>query len=91
MTAYALARLCYETVRDWGVAALTACEAQVVTPALERVVEANILLSGLGFESGGLGAAHALTYFRMSLLIVTWKASAKQMSWSLEMVFFLWR
>lgn len=60
MTAHALARLCYETVRDWGVAALTACEARVVTPALERVVEANTLLSGLGFESGGLGAAHSI-------------------------------
>lgn len=60
MTAHALARLCYETVRDWGLAARTACEAGVVTPALERVVEANTLLSGLGFESGGLGAAHAI-------------------------------
>ena len=60
MTAHALARLCYETVRDWGLAARTACEAHVVTPALERVVEANTLLSGLGFESGGLGAAHSI-------------------------------
>jgi len=60
MTAHALARLCYETVRDWGPAALTACEAGVVTPALERVVEANTLLSGLGFESGGLAAAHSI-------------------------------
>jgi glycerol dehydrogenase len=31
-----------------------------VTPALEKVVEANTLLSGLGFESGGLAAAHAV-------------------------------
>ncbi|MGE4553298.1 MAG: glycerol dehydrogenase [Desulfovibrionaceae bacterium] len=60
MTAHALARLCYETVRDQGPAALTACGAGVVTPALERVVEANTLLSGVGFESGGLGAAHAI-------------------------------
>ncbi|GFK95388.1 Glycerol dehydrogenase [Fundidesulfovibrio magnetotacticus] len=60
MTAHALSRLCYETVRDWGPQALTACEAGVVTPALERVVEANTLLSGLGFESGGLGAAHSI-------------------------------
>src|SRR5699024_11759781 len=30
------------------------------TPALEQVVEANTLLSGLGFESGGLAAAHAI-------------------------------
>jgi len=32
----------------------------VVTPALERLVEANTLLSGLGFESAGLAAAHAV-------------------------------
>ncbi len=60
MTALALARLCYETVRDWGLCALTSCRAGVVTPALERIVEANTLLSGLGFESGGLGAAHSI-------------------------------
>ena len=60
MTALTLARLCYETVRDWGPAARTACEAGVVTPAVERVVEANTLLSGLGFESGGLAAAHSV-------------------------------
>ncbi|SNR74085.1 glycerol 2-dehydrogenase (NAD+) [Humidesulfovibrio mexicanus] len=60
MTANALARLCYETVRDWGGLALSACAAGVVTAALERVVEANTLLSGLGFESGGLGAAHSI-------------------------------
>ena len=29
-------------------------------PALERLVEANTLLSGLGFESSGLAAAHAI-------------------------------
>jgi glycerol dehydrogenase len=60
MTAYALARLCYETLLEYGVMAKLACEAKVVTPALERVVEANTLLSGLGFESGGLAAAHAI-------------------------------
>ncbi len=29
--------------------------------ALERVVEAALLMSGLGFESGGLSIAHAMT------------------------------
>jgi glycerol dehydrogenase len=43
-----------------GVAALRAVQAQVVTPALERLVEANTLLSGIGFESSGLAAAHAI-------------------------------
>lgn len=60
MTAYALAKLCYDTILEYGLPAKSACEAGVVTPALERVVEANTLLSGLGFESGGLAAAHAI-------------------------------
>ena len=30
------------------------------TPAVEAVVEANTLLSGLGFESGGLAGAHSV-------------------------------
>ena len=60
MTAYALAKLCYDTLLEHGVAAKSACEKKVVTPALEHIVEANTLLSGLGFESGGLAAAHAI-------------------------------
>jgi glycerol dehydrogenase len=60
MTAYALAKLCYDTLLEYGALAKRACEAHVVTPALEHIVEANTLLSGLGFESGGLAAAHAI-------------------------------
>lgn len=60
MTAFGLARLCYDTLLEYGVLARGACEQKVVTPALERIVEANTLLSGLGFESGGLAAAHAI-------------------------------
>ena len=58
--ALTLARLCYDTLLADGVAARQAVERKVVTPALERVVEANTLLSGLGFESGGLAAAHSI-------------------------------
>lgn len=58
--AFALASLCYETLLADGYKAKLACESNVVTPALENIVEANILLSGLGFESGGLAAAHAI-------------------------------
>jgi len=60
MTAQTLARLCYETLLEYGVSAKTACRRHVVTPALEHVVEANTLLSGVGFESAGLAAAHAI-------------------------------
>lgn len=59
-TAYQLAHFCYETILEYGVPARVACEANVVTPALEHVVEANTLLSGLGFESGGLASCHAI-------------------------------
>ncbi|MHA0856935.1 glycerol dehydrogenase [Paenibacillus sp. CMAA1364] len=59
-TALALAKFCYEMVLRDGVAAKIASDSNVVTPALENIIEANILLSGLGFESGGLAAAHAI-------------------------------
>lgn len=59
-TALALAKLCYDTLLQEGENAMLAAQAQIVTPALERVVEANTYLSGVGFESGGLGAAHAV-------------------------------
>lgn len=60
LAAMALAELCYKTLLQDGVTALAAVRAQAVTPALERVIEANTLLSGLGFESGGLAVAHAV-------------------------------
>lgn len=60
ISAQALAKLCYETLIADGRAALTAVEHGAVTPALERIVEANTLLSGLGFESGGLAIAHSV-------------------------------
>ena len=58
--ALALAELCYNTLLEEGEKAMLAAEQHVVTPALERVVEANTYLSGVGFESGGLAAAHAI-------------------------------
>lgn len=55
-----LAKHCYEILLENGLQAKKANEQNVVTLALENIVEANILLSGLGFESGGLAAAHAI-------------------------------
>lgn len=59
-TAFALAKLCYETLLADGPKAKISSDCNLVTPALENIIEANILLSGLGFESGGLAAAHAI-------------------------------
>jgi glycerol dehydrogenase len=58
--ALALAELCYNTLIAEGEKAMLAAEQHVVTQALELVVEANTFLSGVGFESGGLAAAHAI-------------------------------
>jgi glycerol dehydrogenase len=58
--AQALARLCLDILMDHGVRAKIEAESRVPGPSLDAVVEANVLLSGLGFESGGLSAAHAV-------------------------------
>lgn len=59
-TAFVLAKHCYQMLLEDGVKAKAASDQNVVTPALENIIEANILLSGLGFESGGLAGAHAI-------------------------------
>ncbi|MCF8364320.1 MAG: glycerol dehydrogenase [Bacteroidales bacterium] len=60
LAGFNLARLCYDTILQYGSAAKMACENHLITPALHHVTEANILLSGIGFESSGLAAAHAI-------------------------------
>lgn len=56
----ALAELSFKMLMKDGKKAKESCDCNVVTPALENIIETNILLSGLGFESGGLAAAHAI-------------------------------
>lgn len=58
--ALAMAKLCWENLQEDGLKAKLACDANVVTESLNKIIETNILLSGLGFESGGLAAAHAI-------------------------------
>ncbi len=60
LSALALAKLCYETLLEHGHAAKLAVENGVVTNSVEAIVEANTLLSGIGFESGGLAGAHSV-------------------------------
>ncbi len=56
-----IAQSCYAEIRAHAAAAIADVQKQRTSAAVERIVEANILLSGLAFESGGLAAAHALT------------------------------
>ena len=55
----ALAKLCYETLRNYGKQALAACENHVVTPALDAIIEANVYLSGVGADNVNCAAAHS--------------------------------
>lgn len=58
--AMAVSRECYEILMADGEAALRAVKSHLVTEAVENVIEANILLSGLGFINGGLAGSHGL-------------------------------
>ncbi|MDR1137376.1 MAG: glycerol dehydrogenase [Synergistaceae bacterium] len=55
-----IAKLCYKTLLRDGLKAKHAVENKTVTKALENVIEANTLLSGLGFESCNVSAGHAV-------------------------------
>jgi glycerol dehydrogenase len=56
----AIGEVCAQTLFADGEAAAQAVVSNEVDVPLENVVEANTLLSGLGFESGGLAVAHGI-------------------------------
>ena len=60
LASYALGEICANTLFEEGQSAAAAVAANRVDESLEKVVEANTLLSGLGFESGGLAVAHGV-------------------------------
>lgn len=60
LTVLALSRLSYETLLESGLQAKIAVERKMVTPAVEAIVEANTLISGLCSENGGHAGAHSI-------------------------------
>jgi len=58
MAAMGIAKLAYEVLLEHGVEAKRAVERNCVTPSVDKVIEANVLMSGLGFESCGVATAH---------------------------------
>jgi glycerol dehydrogenase len=60
VASYAIGEACAKTLFEHASEATAAVVSNTVNEALEAVVEANTLLSGLGFESGGLAAAHGV-------------------------------
>lgn len=61
IAALALADACLATLRRDAAAAMAVAGTGQPNAAFENIVEAAVLLSGLGFEAGGLSLAHALT------------------------------
>lgn len=59
--AVSIADQCYQVIRRDAISSLAAVDRREPDAAFENIVEATILLSGLGFESGGLSIAHSLT------------------------------
>lgn len=67
LAAQAIAEKCRDVLFEYSEAGIEAHRKKEITPAFEAVIEANILLSGIGFESGGLSIAHALHNAMVSL------------------------
>jgi glycerol dehydrogenase len=57
--AYALAKLCNDILLEYGFSAKKSVENKEWSESLEKIVEANIYLSGVGFENNGCAIAHA--------------------------------
>jgi glycerol dehydrogenase len=58
--AFHLSKLCLDYLFRYGVQAKNDVQNNKNSEALAKIVEANTLLSGVGFECGGLAAAHAI-------------------------------
>eukprot|EP01083_Nonionella_stella_P233941 823759_1 len=60
-SALCLAKLCCDMLHEYGYKAIQSVKNdKQITKAVSKVIEANINLSGVGFESGGLALAHAV-------------------------------
>lgn len=59
---YNLAQTCYLSLLRYGYTAKLDCDKNIVTPALEKIIETNTLLSGLCSGNEGTAAAHAIHY-----------------------------
>jgi len=66
-TSLALAKLCYDILIRDGLKAKRSVESKICSKELENIIEANIYLSGVGFESNGLACAHSI-YNAMTVL-----------------------
>ena len=83
LTGLAIADACWSTIQEFAVPGLRDCDRGMVTPALEALVEAVVLMSGLGFENGGLSLAHSLTRGLMPARGASTAMHGHQVAWAL--------
>lgn len=83
LTGVAIADACYRTLRAHGAAGVAAARRGAVTPDFEAVVEATLLMSGPGFENGGLSLAHSLTRGLVKMRGTRAAAHGDQIAWAL--------
>jgi glycerol dehydrogenase len=81
MSGPVLADACYRALRRHAVPALAACGRGEVTPDVEGLVEAVVLMAGLGFENGGLSLAHSLTRGLMRARGASRAMHGEQVAW----------
>jgi len=60
ITSLLIANECWNQLKQYGYQAVAANKEKVLTPALERIIETNTLMAGVGFESGALGGGHGI-------------------------------
>lgn len=58
LSGFAIAKLCFNTLMENAPLAVLHNDQHLATPQLDAVIEANSLMSTIGFESGGLASAH---------------------------------
>ena len=67
LTGYEIAKLSYTTLLKYGKQAKFAAEKKVITDALNKIIEVNILMSGLGFENNGSASDHCFYFGTQAL------------------------
>lgn len=61
VTALSISRNCYDVIWNKAEQALADLRSGRLSPVVEDVIEANVLMSGIGFEGCGVAAAHAIS------------------------------
>ena len=59
-TVMAVSKKSYNSILAYGQKALEDVKNHICSEEVEKIIEANIYLSGIGFENGGLAAAHSI-------------------------------